>query len=154
VPSPSSLLARLSLVAVLALASAGLAACSKPPPVEHPAALSFRPAKAGSQLWLATPFAVEVVSERDARMLESADPMYVGEIRVAGHMPPSQAALVALIVAEQGATHYRLVSDGDDLRLDIVMYRLERERWFALPEELRPAAPAGTVIAGESSVSL
>jgi hypothetical protein len=153
VPSPSSLLARLSLVAVLALAS-GVAACSKPPPVEHPASLSFRPTKAGSQLWLATPFAVEVVTERDARMLESVDPTYIGEIRVAGHMPPSQAALVALIVAEQGATHYRVVSDGGDhVRLDIVMYRLEPERWFALPEELRPAAPAGIVIAGEPSAS-
>lgn len=157
--SPSALRRRSSFnVVLVALLAAGATACSapSPPPVEHPAPLSFRPTKHGAAQWLATPFAVELRTEQDARVLESVDATYLGEIGVGGkRIPTQQRALLPMIAADQGATHFRVVSAGEGLRVDIVLYRVERERWWALPETLRPTAPADGVGApGQSSASL
>ncbi len=138
--SSSKLFVRLSILALLA---SGAAACSAPPRPLAASVLSFRPTVPGATLWLATSVAVEVVTERDARELESLDPMYVGEIGVRGrHIRASEIALMA---AEKGATHFRMVCAGEDQRLDVVLFRVEPERWSALPASLRPAAPAGPV---------
>ena len=117
-----------------------------------PASFSFRPTDPGSALWIATPIAVEVVTEREARELESVDPMYVGELDVRGGT--FFASEVALMAAEKGATHFRIVTAGDALRVDVILFRVEPERWPALPETLRPAAPAGPVAAGETRAAL
>jgi hypothetical protein len=126
-------------VACLALA----AACGSPapPPAEPPASLSFRMTRDGEALWLATPFAVELKSERDARILETFEPMYVGEIRVGSErIPAEQLALIPATGAQQGATHYRIVAPGFGHAIDILLYRIEPARWHWLPEELRPTS--------------
>jgi hypothetical protein len=139
ISSLSSALGRLSLFVLVA---SGVA-CAESRPAEHPAALTFRPTAPGSALWLATPIAVEVTTEHDARLVEAVDPMYVGELGVrGGRVRPGE---VALIAAEKGATHFRVICAGDDLRVDVVLYRVEPERWRSLPAQLRPAAPAGKV---------
>ena len=114
--------------------------------------LSFRPTRPGAMLWLSTPVAIELANEHDAREIEAVDAMYVGEIGVSGgRVKPSH---VALIAAAQGATHFRVVSAGDELRVDIVLYRVNRSRWNALPEALRPIPPASPMIADEPNASL
>lgn len=149
VKSPlSAVLGRISLFVLIA---SGVA-CSAPPPPATPVVLTFRPTQAGEALWLATPIAVEVTSERDARLLESVDPMYVGELAVSGgRIHPGD---VALIAAEKGATHFRVVCAGDDLRVDVVLFRVDRDRWSSLPASLRPAPAAGPMIPDEPRASL
>ena len=133
--SLSSFFGRLSLVALVAAAGVG---CARPPPsVEPPPQLSFHPCAAGAELWLATSIAVEVKNERDARLLEAEDPLYVGEIGIRGGK--IAAANVALLAAEYGATHFRVQCAGDERHVDVILYRLERARWSSLPETLRPA---------------
>jgi hypothetical protein len=146
-----SLSAVLGRVSLFVLVASGVA-CSAQRPVEHPMVLTFRPTTPGAALWLATPIAVEVTNEHDARLLEAADPMYVGELGVrGGRIRPGDVALVA---AEKGATHFRVVCAGDDTRVDVVLYRVERDRWSSLPESLRPAPAAGHVPAAEPQATL
>jgi hypothetical protein len=140
---------RLSLYVLLA---SGVGCATGLPPPGVPATFSFRPTDPGSALWLATPIAVEVVTEREARDLESVDPMYVGELGVRGG--PCHASEVALMAAEKGATHFRIVTAGDASRIDVVLFRVAPARWSALPASLRPAAPAGPVSAGEPHAAL
>jgi hypothetical protein len=136
---PSSLLQRLSLFVIVA---SGLG-CQATRPVEAPASLSFRPTRAGAQLWLATPFAIEVITEHEARALEAADATYIGEIGVrGGRIGPGS---VASIAAEHGATHFRVVTAGEELRVDVILYRVEPDRWAKLPGSLRPASPAASL---------
>jgi hypothetical protein len=142
------LLRRLSLFVLL---SSGVACAEAPAPCVA-ASFSFRPTDPGAALWLATPIAVEIVTEREARELESVDPMYVGEIGVRGST--FHASEVALMAAEKGATHFRIVTAGDALRVDVILFRLERERWFALPASLRPAPPASRVAPAEPHAAL
>ena len=146
---PEGLLGRLSLYVLL---SSGVACAAAPPPPPAPASFSFRLTDPGAALWLATPIAVEVVTEREARDLESVDPMYVGEIGVRGGT--FHASEVALVAAEKGATHFRVVTASDALRVDVVLFRVEPERWSALPASLRPAAPAGPVAPPEPHAEL
>ena len=136
----SSVIRRVSLFVVLA---SGIA-CRAAAPVEVPAQLSFRPTSEGAQLWLATPFAVELVTEHDARTLEALDAMYVGELGVSGGSV--KRANVAAVAAERGATHYRIITAGDELRVDVMLYRVEPERWTRLPTELQPSAPATSAL--------
>lgn len=135
----SSVIRRVSLFVILA---SGMG-CRAGAPVEA-AQLSFRPTSEGAQLWLATPFAVELVTEHDARTLEALDAMYVGELGVSGG--PVKRANVAAVAAERGATHYRIITAGDELRVDVILYRVEPERWTRLPTELQPSAPATSTL--------
>ena len=149
---PEGLLARVSRrLSLYVLLASGVGCAAAPPPPRVPASFSFRPTDPGSALWLATPIAVEVVTEREARELESVDPMYVGELDVRGGT--FFASEVALMAAEKGATHFRIVTAGDALRVDVVLFRVEPDRWPALPAGLRPAAPAGPA-AGEPRAAL
>ncbi|CAN5925472.1 hypothetical protein BH11MYX4_BH11MYX4_51580 [soil metagenome] len=132
----SSVIQRVSLFVILA---AGIG-CKAAPVVEAPAQLSFRPTRGGAKLWLATPFAVELVTEHDARAIEALDAVYVGEIGVSGGRV--KRSKVAAVAAEWGATHFRIISAGDELRVDVVLYRVDPERWARLPATLQPAAPA------------
>jgi hypothetical protein len=134
----SSVIKRVSLFVILA---SGIG-CRSAPVVEAPAQMSFRPTRPGSQLWLATSFAVELHNETDAREIEANDAVYIGELGVSGGRLKHSA--VAAVAAEKGATHYRIISAGDELRVDVVLYRVEPERWTKLPTELQPAAPSGT----------
>jgi hypothetical protein len=109
--------------------------------VEAPASFSFRPTRAGSELWLTTPFAIEVENEHDARELEALDATYIGEMHVSGGR--ARRSSVALIAAEAGATHFRIVTTGE--RVDIVLYRIESDRWLKLPVLLRPASPTASL---------
>jgi hypothetical protein len=103
---------------------------------------SFHPTFAGAELWLATPIAVEVTNEAEARTVEAVDAMYVGELVVRGtRVRPAE---VALFAAEAGATHFRVLVAGDEDRVEVVLYRVESRRWPYLPEALRPARAAGT----------
>jgi hypothetical protein len=136
----ATVLGRISLFVLLASAIA----CTTARPVEQPASMTFRPTRSGEGLWLSTPIAVEVRNEREARLLESVDPMYVGEIGVRGGRV--RADEVALVAAAIGATHFR-VTGSDDSRWDVVLFRVEPDRWFSLPEELRPAPAAGPEMA-------
>lgn len=146
--SLSAALGRLSLFVLLA---SGVA-CSAAPPPAKPVVLTFRSTVPGAALWLSTPIAVEVTNEHDARLLESVDPMYVGELGVrGGRIRPSD---VALIAAEKGATHFRVVAAGDDHRVDVVLFRVERDRWQSLPATLRPAPPAGPLEPDEPRAEL
>ncbi len=136
-PSPTGLFGRLSLFVLLA---SGLG-CASEPHGAAPASFSFHPTRAGAALWLSTPIAVEITSETDARDVEALDPLYVGELALrGGRLRPSQ---VALLAAEAGATHFRVLAAGDDARLDVILYRLESARWPALPRMLRPAPVTG-----------
>lgn len=102
---------------------------------EPPVSLSFRPTHDGARQWLATPFAVEITNERDARVLEAMEATYIGEINVSsGKLRPSAAASIA---AEWGATHFRTTTSADG-RTDVMLYRLEKERWAHLPQNLQP----------------
>ena len=135
--SPSTLLGRLSLFVILA---SGLGACASPPPAS-PVSYKFHPTRAGAELWLSTPVAIELSNETDARIVESVDATYVGELAVRGaRIRPAE---VALIAAAAGATHFRVLSAGDDDRIDVVLYRVECRRWRSLPSALRPAPAAG-----------
>lgn len=146
----SSLSAAAGRVSLFVLLASGVA-CSATRPVERPASLIFRPTMPGAALWLATPIAVEVTNEHDARLLESVDPMYIGEIGVrGGRIRPGE---VALIAAEKGATHFRVMCAGDDQRVDVVLYRVDRDRWSSLPVSLRPAPAAGPPLADEPQAS-
>jgi hypothetical protein len=128
-----------SLVVVLACGSA----CQSARPPEAPGSLSFRPTRAGSQLWLSTPFAVEVITEHEAREIEAVDAAYIGELGVSGgHV---QRSSVATVAAERGATHFRVVTSGENARVDIVLYRVDRDRWEKLPASLRPASPTASL---------
>ena len=102
----------------------------------HPA----RPSPGGETLWIATPIAVEVTCEHAARALEAVDPIHVGELGTPARKVTAED--VALVAARYGATHFRVVTAGDDARIDVVLYRVERRRWNALPEQLRPLEPA------------
>ena len=139
----SSVIKRVSLFVILA---SGIA-CKTAPVVETPAQMSFRPTHAGAELWLATSFAVEIITEADAREIEANDPMYVGEIGVSGGRV--RRAVVAAVAAEKGATHYRIVTGGEETRVDVVLYRVDPSRWRRLPSTLQPAAPvtAAAVVA-------
>ena len=144
--SPSSLLGRVSLFVLLA---SGLGACASPPPAK-PVSYRFHPTTAGAELWLSTPVAVELLNETDARDVESVDAAYVGELAVRGaRIRPAE---VALIAAAAGATHFRVLSAGDDERLDIILYRVESCRWRSLPSALRPAPVAGPAIDPQASL--
>ena len=135
----SSVIKRVSLFVILA----SRIGCRSAPVVETPAQLSFRPTHEGAQLWLATSFAVEIVTEFDAREIEANDPMYIGELGVT--VGRVKRSVVAAVAAEKGATHYRIISAGEETRVDIVLYRVEPARWTRLPATLQPAAPtAGT----------
>jgi hypothetical protein len=102
---------------------ASTVACAPRAPLARPS-FSFRPTHSGATSLRATPMAVEVVSERDARDLEAADPIYVGEIAVRGGLlHPSDVARMA---ADKGATHFRVVGASDDRRVDVILFRLER----------------------------
>lgn len=141
----------LGRVSLFLLVASGVA-CSSGRPVEQPASLTFRLTRQGETLWLTTPIAVEVTNEHDARLLESVDPTYVGELGVTGgRIRPGD---VALIAAEKGATHFRVICAGDDERVDIVLFRVDRDRWSSLPEALRPAPAASPMIHGEPRASL
>lgn len=129
----------------IALLLASLAGCSAPPTPKAPAPVtfSFRPSPEGTSLWLSTAIAVEVTCEHAARALEAVDPLYVGELGT--RAPWVTAEDVALVAARHGATHFRVVTSngsGDAPRVDVVLYRVDRRRWKALPEELRPLPPA------------
>ena len=127
---------RVSLFVVLA---SGIGCFSGAPIVENPGSLSFRPTRAGAQLWLATPIAVELTTEHEARMIEAVDAMYIGELGVSGGRV--RASSVALIAAERGATHFRVISAGEELRVDILLYRVAPDRWAKLPLQLQPSTP-------------
>jgi hypothetical protein len=147
-PSLSAVLGRVSLFVLVA---SGLA-CSAVRPVEQPVSLTFRPTAKTVASRLATSIAVEVTNEHDARAIEAADPIHIGEIGVrGGRIRPSD---IALIATEKGATHFRVVCAGDDLRVDVVLFRVERERWSSLPDSLRPAPPAGPLLPDEPQASL
>lgn len=139
----SCVLRRVSLFVILASAFG----CKTAPVVETPAQMSFRSTYAGAELWLATSFAVEIVTEMDAREIEANDPMYIGEIGVSGGRV--KRAVVAAVAAEKGATHYRIVTGGEERRVDVVLYRVDPARWRRLPSTLQPAAPvaAAAVVA-------
>lgn len=138
----SSLIKRVSLFVILA---SGIG-CRTAPVVETPAQMSFRPTRHGAEQWLATPFAVEVITEADAREIEANDAVYIGELSVSGGR--LKRSTVAAVAAETGATHYRIVTGGDELRVDVVLFRVEPGRWRRLPAELQPAAPApGALVA-------
>ena len=124
------------LLGVVCLLVAGCQAKAAPPP-EQPVSLSFRPTHDGARQWLATPFAIEVTCERDARILEAMEATYIGEIDVQSGKVSSASA--ASIAAEWGATHFR-VSTSSAGRIDIMLYRIEKERWAHLPENLQPSA--------------
>jgi hypothetical protein len=126
-------------VSLFVIVASGIG-CGAAPVVEAPAHLSFRPTRGGAKLWVATPFAVELVTEHDARAVEVLDPLYVGEIGVSGGRV--KRSNVAAVAAEWGATHYRIISAGDELRVDVVLYRVDPEGWARLPAPLQPAAPA------------
>jgi hypothetical protein len=115
--------------------------CHAAPVVEAPAALSFRPTRSGERLWLTTPFAVEITSEQQAREVEAVDATYIGEISVSGGK--LRRSTIAQIAAEAGATHFRIVVAGN--RLDIVLHRVESDRWAKLPAPLRPASPTASL---------
>jgi len=137
VRSPSSVLGRLSLFVIVA---SGLG-CASAPPAKAPVSYAFHPTSAGAALWLSTPIAVEITSETEARDVESVDPMYVGELAVRGaNVRPAE---VALLAAEAGATHFRVLAAGDEARIDVILYRVERTRWGCLPSALRPPPVAG-----------
>jgi len=138
----SSVIKRVSLLVVLA---SGLG-CRSAPAAETRAQMSFRPTRDGARLWLATSFAVELVTETDARAIEAMDPQYIGELGARGHVRRAQ---VAAIAAEKGATHYRIIDASNELRVDVVLYRIEPDRWTRLPTELRPTAPATSSLRGE-----
>jgi hypothetical protein len=115
----SAIVRHLSLFTLLASA----VACA-PRAAVAPPSFSFRPTHAGTTAWLATPMAVEVVTEREARELEAADPIYVGEIAVRGELlHPSDVARMA---ADKGATHFRFVAAYEAQRVDVILFRLER----------------------------
>ena len=125
---------RSPLLLGVCLAVAGCHAKAAPSP-EQPVSLSFRPTHDGAKQWLATPFAVEITCERDARVLEAMEATYIGEINVSkGKLTSASAASIA---AEWGATHFR-VSTSVEGRVDVMLYRLEKERWSHLPENLQP----------------
>lgn len=132
--------------------ASGLGCSAAPAKPAAPVSFSFHPTCAGAELWLATPIAVEVTNESDARTVEAVDAMYVGELVVRGaRVRPAE---VALIAAEAGATHFRVLAAGDEDRFDVVLYRVDRKRWHYLPEALRPAHAAGTPYAGAPHASL
>ncbi|MDB4944769.1 MAG: hypothetical protein JWP97_4303 [Labilithrix sp.] len=129
-------------LAVLAMTCVALAACGRPaaPPPEEPTSLSFRPTVAGERMWLATPFAVELLTERDARIVEMADAAYIGEVDVRGGARP-RSSVLALLAAEWGATHFRVTTSAAG-RVDVVLYRVEPNRWRHLPTAMQPTQPA------------
>ena len=108
-----------SLFTLFASAVACAPRAAVPPP-----SFSFRPTNPGASSWLATSMAVEVVTERDARDLEAADPIYVGEIAVRGEL--LHPCDVARMAADKGATHFRVVAADDARRVDVILFRLER----------------------------
>lgn len=145
--SPSSFVtvARALPIFGVALLLASLVGCSAPPPPQAPApiAFSFRPSPDGTSLWLSTAIAVEVTCEHAARALEAVDPLYVGELGTKASRVTAED--VGLVAARHGATHFRVVTSagsGDAPRVDVVLYRVDRRRWKALPEDLRPLAAA------------
>lgn len=142
----TSLFGRFGVVVVLAAAGVG---CSRPPHVSPPALVSFHSYAATGSLWLATSIAIEVKTERDARLLEAEDPLYVGEMGIRGGRV--RPAHVALFAAAHGATHFRVVRAEDENHVDVLLYRLERARWSSLPEPLRPAPPFGPLSPDEAS---
>lgn len=115
--------------------------CASAPPARAPVSYAFHPTRDGAALWLSTPIAVEITSETEARDVESVDPMYVGELAV--HGATVRPAEVALLAAEAGATHFRVLAAGDEARIDVILYRVERTRWGSLPSALRPPPVAG-----------
>jgi hypothetical protein len=133
----SALLGRVSLFFVVAT---GLG-CRTAPQMQPPVRFTFRSTVASASRWLATPVAVELATEHDARAVEAADGEYTGEIAVSG--PNVRPGQLALLAAEHGATHFRIITAGDELRVDVLLYRVEPTRWNALPEPLRPAPVAG-----------
>jgi hypothetical protein len=148
-PSNPNLLGRLALFVILA---SGLGCSAAPAKPTTPVSFSFHPTCAGAELWLATPVAVELTNETDARSVEAVDAMYVGELVVRGaRVRPAE---VALIAAEAGATHFRVLQAGDEERFDVVLYRVETKRWPYLPATLRPAQVAGTAFADPARASL
>jgi len=138
----ASVLRRVVLFVTLASGVGGLGCAGQPPVPSAPPSLSFRPSPGSDALWLATPIAVEIVNEHDARELEAVDATYIGELGVGegGRVRPEHLALVA---ANHGATHFRIVTAGEALRVDVVLYRVEPRRWKALPVTLRPLPPSG-----------
>lgn len=122
-------------LSIVLAAGLGCAGSGVAPPATT---LAFYPTHAGEELWLTTPFAVELTNERDARVIEAIEAMYVGGLS-GEHVCPARLAAVA---AERGATHFRVVTAGDALRVDVLLYRVARERWSALPEALRPTPPS------------
>jgi hypothetical protein len=126
-----------SFVVTMLAASFGIG-CARPPE-PPPMSAVFRPAPGKAHLWLTTPIAIEVESERDARVLEAAECEYIGEIAVRN--ASVRRGDMALVAAQYGATHYRPTVDGID-RTSLVLCRIERQRWGWLPDELRPAPAA------------
>lgn len=129
----------------VALLLASLIGCSAPRPPKAPAPVtfSFRPSPDGTSLGLSTAIAVEVTCEHAARALEAVDPLYVGELGTRASRVTAED--VALVAARHGATHFRVVTSagyGDAARVDVVLYRVDRHRWKALPEKLRPLPAA------------
>jgi hypothetical protein len=147
-PSSSSL-GRLALFVLFASGLGCSAAPAKPP---RPLSYAFHPTCASTELWLTTPIAVELLNETEARTVEAEDGAYVGELVVRGtRVRPAE---VALIAAEAGATHFRALLAGDEERIDVVLYRVERPRWPYLPATLRPAPAAGPPVEDRSTSSL
>lgn len=126
--------------AVLLALLAG-ASCAPAAPPSAPPTMAFWPAPGHEHRWLSTPIAVEIACERSAREIEAADGIYLGELRVEGVRP--DVARLALSAARHGATHFRIVTGGEETRIDVVLYRVDEAMWHRLPEGLRPAAPAG-----------
>jgi hypothetical protein len=147
--SSSTFLSRLS---AFILVASGFG-CARSPAVEpQPVSLSLRTTRPFATLWLSTPVAIELATEHDTAAIEAADALYVGEIGLTGGRV--KPAHVALIAAAQGATHFRVLSAGDELRVDILLYRVSRTRWEALPEALRPLPPLAPMVADAPNASL
>lgn len=134
-------LRKLAVFAMMCGALSGCARTVKVTPPEQATALSFRPTLAGERMWLATPFAIEIANERDARVLEMADPVYIGEIDVRSGTRP-KSSLISLMAAEWGATHFRVTTSSYGDRVDIVLYRVDPDRWRHLPVAMQPTMPA------------
>lgn len=135
----------LALFVVSLTAATGCA----PPPAVAPVTFAFHPAPGRGGLPLSTPSAVELESERAARAVEATDGDFVGELSVRGARV--RHGDVALLAAKYGATHFRVMTAGDEPRLDVVLYRVDEERWPSLPDELRPTRAAGRVVGEEGA---
>jgi len=146
------LLRAILLAPLAALVTFGTGCAAAPVAPSRPVSFSFRPAPGQQDLWLATPIAVEMQNEHDIRAVEAADAVYVGELGLDGaRIRPGHLALLA---AKYGATHFQIITAADELRVDVVLYRVERDRWSTLPDGLRPAPTAGPALDDDSSASL